>query len=53
MNGREMVMLVPLAAIVIFLGIFPSPMLNLMNSSLNYLAELLQHAGSATMMGLN
>jgi NADH-quinone oxidoreductase subunit M len=53
MNGREMAMLVPLAAIIIFLGVYPSPMLNLMNTSLNYLAELLQHAGSATMMGLN
>ncbi len=53
MDGREMVMLAPLAVIVIFLGIYPSPVLDLMNSSVNYLAELLQHAGSATMMGLN
>jgi NADH-quinone oxidoreductase subunit M len=52
MNGREMAMLAPLAAIVIFLGIYPSPVLDLMNSSMNYLAELLQHAGSATLMGL-
>ncbi len=53
MDGREMVMLAPLAVIIIFLGIYPSPVLDLMNSSVNYLAELLQHAGSATMMGLN
>ncbi len=53
MNGREMVMLVPLAAIVIFLGIYPAPVLNLMNTSMNYLAELLHHAGSASVMGLN
>jgi NADH-quinone oxidoreductase subunit M len=53
MNGREMAMLVPLAAIVIFLGVYPSPMLNLMNSSMNSLAELLQRAGSALMIGMN
>lgn len=53
MNGREMVMLAPLAAIVIFLGIYPSPILDLMNTSLNYLAELLHDAGTATMMGMN
>jgi len=51
-NGREMAMLAPLAAIVIFLGIYPSPVLDLMNSSMNFLAELLRHAGSATLMGL-
>ncbi len=53
MNGREMAMLVPLAIIVIFLGIYPSPMINLMNSSLNELSSLLQSAGRATMMGAN
>lgn len=53
MDSREMVMLVPLAAIVIFLGVYPSPVLDLMNTSLNYLAELLQHAGSAAMIGAN
>jgi NADH-quinone oxidoreductase subunit M len=52
MDGREMVMLVPLAAIVIFLGIYPSPVLDLMNSSLNQLADLLRHAGTGTMMGI-
>jgi len=52
MDGREMVMLVPLAVIIIFLGIYPSPVLDLMNTSMNHLAELLQHAGSAAMMGV-
>ncbi len=52
-DGREMVMLVPLAIIVIFLGIYPSPILDLMNSSMNHLAELLQAAGKATMMSAN
>jgi len=53
MNGREMVMLVPLAVIVIFLGVYPSPMINLMSSSMNELSSLLQAAGRATMMGAN
>lgn len=52
MDGREMVMLVPLAAIIIFLGIYPSPVLDLMNTSLNHLAELLHSAQSAVMMGV-
>jgi NADH-quinone oxidoreductase subunit M len=54
MNGREMVMLWPLALIVIFLGIYPSPILNLMNTSLNALAGVLDQARHATtMMGMN
>ena len=53
MNGREMAMLVPLAVIVIFLGIYPSPVLDLMNTSLNHLADLLHTAQAATMMGVN
>jgi NADH-quinone oxidoreductase subunit M len=52
MDGREMVMLVPLAAIVIFLGIYPSPILDLMTASLNHLAALVQQANAATMMGV-
>ncbi|MEK7251606.1 MAG: NADH-quinone oxidoreductase subunit M, partial [Bacteroidota bacterium] len=52
MNGREMVMLVPLAAIIIFLGIYPSPVLDLMNTSLNHLAELIQSAQSTGMIGV-
>ena len=52
MDGREMAMLVPLAAIVIFLGIYPSPVLDLMNSSMNYLSDLLQHAGETGVVGM-
>jgi NADH-quinone oxidoreductase subunit M len=51
MDAREMVMLVPLAAIVIFLGIYPSPILELMNSSMNQLAEILRVSGSMMPMG--
>ena len=53
MNGREMAMLVPLAAIVIFLGVYPSPMIDLMTSSLNHLSGILQAAGRTAMLGLN
>jgi NADH-quinone oxidoreductase subunit M len=53
MNGRETFMLATLAAIVIFLGVYPSPMLDLMNSSLNYLAELLQHPSTSVLLGVN
>jgi NADH-quinone oxidoreductase subunit M len=45
-------MLVPLAAIVIFLGIYPSPILDLMNASMNQLASVLHQAAQAGMMGM-
>ncbi len=51
MDAREMVMLVPLAAIIIFLGVYPSPMLDLMTASLNHLAALVQQVNAAAMMG--
>ncbi len=50
MNGRETLMLTSLALVVIVFGIYPSPILDLMNSSLNHLAEILQHSGTATML---
>ncbi len=52
MNGRETLMLASLGAIVIFLGIYPAPLLDLMNSSLNTLAGILQASGTA-MIGMN
>jgi len=51
-NNRELIMLVPLAVIVIFLGIYPSPILDLMNSSMNHLAGLVQEASTAAMLGV-
>jgi NADH-quinone oxidoreductase subunit M len=53
MDGRETFMLATLAIIVIFLGIYPAPVLDLMNASLNTLASLLQQAGSVAMLGVN
>jgi NADH-quinone oxidoreductase subunit M len=52
MNGRETLMLASLAAVVIFLGIYPSPMLDLMNSSLNHLAGILHETGGAAILGV-
>ena len=37
LDKREYAMLVPLSLIVIFLGIYPSAMLNIMNTSVNSL----------------
>ncbi len=41
-NGRELVSLIPLAVITIFLGIYPSPMIDLMNTSVNHLVEVMK-----------
>ena len=43
-NKIEIAALAPLAVIVIFFGIYPSPMLNLMNSSINKLVEVVSNA---------
>jgi NADH-quinone oxidoreductase subunit M len=41
---REYAMLVPLSLIVIFLGVYPAPMLNLMNASVNAMVKFMAHA---------
>ncbi|HHE47277.1 MAG TPA: NADH-quinone oxidoreductase subunit M, partial [Bacteroidetes bacterium] len=41
-NGRELFTLVPLAAVVLSLGIWPHPITDLMNSSLTFLGHLVQ-----------
>jgi NADH-quinone oxidoreductase subunit M len=53
MNGRETLMLVTLAVVVIFLGIYPAPVLDLMSTSVNSLAGILQTAGMQGMMGVH
>lgn len=50
-NGREMAMLVPLAVIVIILGIYPSPVLDLMNSSANALVDFVKNSAGIAMLG--
>jgi NADH-quinone oxidoreductase subunit M len=44
-NARELFTLIPLALIVVFLGIWPHPILNLMNSSMTFLSHLVQGSG--------
>ena len=46
-NGRELFTLVPLAIVVLVLGIYPSLMLDLMTASLNHLVEFVKQGGSA------
>ncbi|MFA6234463.1 MAG: NADH-quinone oxidoreductase subunit M [Bacteroidota bacterium] len=48
-NGRELFTLVPLAIIIIFLGIYPTPALNWMSASLGHLVEFV-NASSAPVM---
>jgi len=45
-NTREMISLVPLAVIVIFLGIYPAPIINLMTTSINQLVTFVHTNGS-------
>ncbi len=47
-NLRELLTLVPLALIVIFLGVYPKPMLHLMNATLQHLMETVKAAGMMT-----
>ncbi|RCK74457.1 MAG: NADH-ubiquinone oxidoreductase chain M [Ignavibacteriae bacterium] len=48
-NGRELFTLVPLAIIVIFLGIYPSPLIELMNSSINHLVNFVSNGAGIPM----
>jgi NADH-quinone oxidoreductase subunit M len=52
-DKREIIMLVPLAVIILILGVYPSPALNWMSTSMGHLSDLLsQAAGSAAVGGL-
>ena len=50
-NGRELAMLVPLGMIVLVLGIYPSPMLDLMNSSANALVDFVKSGSGMVLLG--
>jgi NADH-quinone oxidoreductase subunit M len=39
LDAREYIMLIPLSIIIIFLGVYPSAMLNIMNTSVNVLTK--------------
>jgi len=52
-TGREIFTLVPLAMIILFLGVYPAPALNWMSISLGHLVEFVkQGAGAAAIGGL-
>lgn len=51
-NRRELFTLVPLAVIVILLGVYPAPLLDLMSSSLNNLVDVVKMGGTTTLLGL-
>jgi NADH-quinone oxidoreductase subunit M len=49
LNKREWAMLVPLTLIVVALGVWPAPVLGMMNGSMNALVNFLQsHSGTVT-----
>ncbi|MGA2623490.1 MAG: NADH-quinone oxidoreductase subunit M [Bacteroidota bacterium] len=50
-NGRELFTLVPLALIVIVLGIYPAPAINLVTSSVNALVDLVNQGSGLAMLG--
>jgi NADH-quinone oxidoreductase subunit M len=50
-DGRELGMLIPLAAIIIFFGIYPGPMINLTSSSINTLVDIVTKGGSLAYFG--
>jgi NADH-quinone oxidoreductase subunit M len=53
MTKREWLMLAPLALLVLFLGIWPAPMLNAMNGSVNTLVDFMHANSGATTQALN
>lgn len=50
-TGRELTMLIPLAVIIIFLGVYPSPVLNIMTSSVNQLIDFVSKSGNLSSIG--
>jgi NADH-quinone oxidoreductase subunit M len=44
LDAREYIMFIPLVTIIIFLGVYPAPMLDLMNSSVNKIVELVEQS---------
>jgi NADH-quinone oxidoreductase subunit M len=46
-SARELVALVPLAVVVIVLGIYPSLMLDMMTSTMNHLVDIVLRAPNA------
>ena len=51
LDAREYAMFIPLTIIIIFLGVYPSGMLNIMNSSVNSLVQFVTTTISTTSLG--
>jgi NADH-quinone oxidoreductase subunit M len=51
LDAREYAMFIPLTIIIFFLGIYPSAMLNIMNSSVNSLVQFVTTTISTTSLG--
>ncbi len=51
-NGIELAGLVPLAIVVIYLGINPAPIVDMMNTSVNHLIEFVKVSGQFASVGL-
>lgn len=51
MDTREYFMLVPLAIVVIFFGVYPSPMLDTMSASVNQLVDFVTKSTALTISG--
>jgi NADH-quinone oxidoreductase subunit M len=51
LSPRELGTLIPLAVIVIFLGVYPSPVLNIMSTSVNQLVEFVSKSTTLTIVG--
>lgn len=52
LDGREYAMLIPLSIIILLLGVYPSVMLDVMNSSVNTLVEFLNNSVTTNLSGL-
>jgi len=51
-NGRELFTLIPLGIIIIILGVYPAPLLDLIKPSLNHLVEIVKASNAPTLLGL-
>lgn len=51
LDKRELAMFIPLSIVIIFLGVYPSGMLDIMNSSVNSLVQFVSTTISSTSLG--
>ena len=44
LNPRELVTVIPLAVLIFLIGLYPTPMFNVMDASVNYLVNQMENA---------